>query len=190
MLNHPRKILLIIASCITLIACHKPPILDKSLALSILNDPQNLSGYTINMAINNPHARGKNASGWNCADKQALIDADLVSCNTAGRSGVYLEFSDEGKKLITGSPWGDETLRKVHVIAVTQAIQKINTIEMIDKTHATVSYDQIYSEHTPFSNDALKRQIPLNLSHVGQANFVLIDDEWVIQKPAIPAIDE
>jgi len=181
MIKHSSKILFIITSCITLISCSNSSTLYEELALSMLNDPQKPSGYAVSMVSNNPRARGENASGWTCKDKQILIDAGVVTCKESGRSGVYLDFSDEGKKLMIGEPWGDTTLRNVRVIAVKQIAQQITAIKMADDSHATVSFDRIYSEHTPFSNHVLQKLIQLNTPQKAQTNFTLIDNEWVIQ---------
>ncbi|PCI21948.1 MAG: hypothetical protein COB62_02270 [Piscirickettsiaceae bacterium] len=181
MLNHHHKVLLIIACCLTLIACHKPPVLDETLVLEILNNSNKASGYAISLVTNNPHALGTNARGWTCVDKQKIIDAGLVICKKSGRSGVYLKFTDEGKKLIVDKPWGDSTLRNARVIAVSQQVEKINSIEMLDKSHATVSYTSSYNEHTPFASDTLKKLIPLNTAKAGTANLSLVDKEWMLQ---------
>ena len=181
MLKHYNKTLLIITSCLMLLACHKPPVLDNTLALSILNDPEHLSGYAISMVTNNPNAHGKNANGWTCADKQPIIDADLVVCKTSGRSGIYLKFTDEGKKLLIGKTWGDQSTRNARVTAVIQQALDINDISLIDKTHAIVSFNSAYVKHTAFSNAQLKHLIPLNVPKNNQANFVLIDKQWHIE---------
>lgn len=181
MLKHYRKTLIIFASCLTLLACHKPPVLDNALALSILNDPEHLSGYVVSIVTNNPKAHAKDASGWTCADKQPIIDAGLAVCKTSGRSGVYLKFTDEGKQLLVGNTWGDSTTRNARVIAVIKQVQDVNSITMADKTHASVSYSSAYIEHTAFSNTQLKSLIPLNVSTTGHANFVLVDKQWRIE---------
>ncbi|PCH84748.1 MAG: hypothetical protein COB26_04355 [Piscirickettsiaceae bacterium] len=181
MLKHYSKTLIIIASCLTLLACHKPPVLDNALTLSILNDPEHLSGYTVSMVTNNPTAHGNHASGWTCADKKTIIDAGLAVCKTSGRSGVYLKFTDEGKRLLVGNTWGNSTTRNARVTAVIQQVQDINDISMVDKTHAIVSFNSAYVKHTAFSNTQLKSLIPLNVPKTGQANFVLIDKQWRIE---------
>jgi hypothetical protein len=180
MLNQLGRIILIFTACLALLACHKPPILDTNLALSVLNSPDKLSGYAVSIVTNNPNAHGENARGWTCSDKQVLADTNLAECKTAGRSGVYLKFTDEGKKLLIGKPWGDANLRNARVIAVKQQVQTIDAINMSSKTHAIVDYTSAYTEHTPFSNTHLKKLLILGVPQKKQAEFILTDKEWVL----------
>jgi hypothetical protein len=182
MLNHPVKLLFVFISCSLLIACHKAPVLDNKLALKIISAQQTPSGYTISIVTNNPNARGDNARGWNCNDKQAWVDAGVVSCKKAGRSGVYLKFTTEGKALLMGKPWGDDILRNARVLAVAQSIQDIVSIEQVDKSHAIVNYSLIYDHYTPFANSQLKNIIRLNVAQTKQASIVLKDDEWLVEQ--------
>lgn len=181
MLNHLTKTLFIFTSSLLLIACHKAPTLDKELALSLLTTSNTSSGYAISMVTNNPHARGKNANGWNCSDKKSLIDSKVVTCKESGRSGVYLTFTNEGKKLLLDSPWGDDVLRNARVLAVLQHIKEIQSIDMIDASHAIINYTWIYNQHTPFSNTQLQKTIALNVPQEAQTSAVLSNNEWTIK---------
>jgi hypothetical protein len=134
------------------------------------------------MVTNNPNARGKDSKGWNCDDKKPLVDAGVVSCKESGRSGVYLKFTNEGKKLLVGKPWGDSILRNAKVIAVTRRIDEILSIEIIDKTHAIINYAWAYDQHTPFSSDQLKKTIALNVPQIDQVSAILNDKTWTIEK--------
>jgi len=180
MLNHLTKIWAIILASLLLVACHKAPTLDKALALKLLAPSYASSGYTVNIATNNPQARGKNPTGWSCADKKSLVSSGLALCKESGRSGVYLKFTDEGKKLLVGSPWGDNTLRSARVIAVLQQIEEIQSIQLIDPTHAIINYTWVYHQHTPFSNPQLEKTIALNVPQMAQASAVLNNKEWTI----------
>ncbi|MEW4981667.1 MAG: hypothetical protein AB1Y26_00340 [Cycloclasticus sp.] len=180
MLNHLSKASLVLIGVLMLVACHKAPVLDNKLALELLT-PSQTSGYTISLVTNNPNARGKNANGWDCADKKNLVELGVVTCKKSGRSGSYLTFTSQGKQLLVGSPWGDEVLRNARVIAVTQSIQEIQSIEMIDPSHAIINYTWAYDQHTPFSNEQLKKTITLNVQQVGQVSAVLNNKEWTIE---------
>ncbi|KXJ46943.1 MAG: hypothetical protein KUG55_03535 [Cycloclasticus sp.] len=180
MLNHLAKILPIFLISVLLVACHKAPSLDKALALKLLDSSYLSSGYTINLVTNNPHARGKKATGWNCADKKSLVSSGVVLCKESGRSGVYLKFTSEGEKLLVGSPWGDNTLRNARVIAVLQQVDEVQSIEMIDASHAIINYTWLYNQHTPFSNPQLEKTIALNVPQPARASAVLNDNEWTI----------
>ncbi|PHS72354.1 MAG: hypothetical protein COB22_04925 [Cycloclasticus sp.] len=180
--NHLAKILFIFASSLILLACHKPPVLDNKLALKLLIATQSLPGYSISIVTNNPNGRGQNPTGWNCADKQAWIDEGVVSCKKSGRSGVYLKFTPEGSKLLLAKPWGDKVLRNANVIAVSQRIRDVVSIEMIDNTHAIVNYTWIYDQHTPFSNAQLKKAIALNIPQTEQTSATLKNGEWTIEQ--------
>jgi len=185
MLNYLARLLFIITVCASLFACHKPPTLDEKLALSLLMKANIRPGYAVNMVTNNPHARGKKAQGWNCSDKQPLIDALVVTCKNSGRSGVYLSFTHEGKKLLLGKPWGDETLRNARVIAVRQKIKDIQSIHLMNNTHAIISYSWVYHQHTPFSNPQLKKLIALDVPQPAQASATLINNQWTIQRDSL-----
>jgi hypothetical protein len=180
MLNHPIKFLIILISCSVLFSCHKAPVLDKSLALKILSQSQDKSGYAISIASNNPHAHGDNARGWTCEDKQNLVEAEVAKCKKSGRSGVYLSFTDKGKEFLLGQPWGDSNIRNARVIAVTKHIQSITSVDLLNKTKASVAYVWAYNQHTPFSNDQLKKLIPLHAPHSEVVDFILTDDKWAI----------
>lgn len=180
MLNHPTKALIGFISFFILSACHKPAVLDNSLALSILNHSQQKMGYAVNIVSNNPNAHDDKASGWTCADKADWIEAEVVKCKKSGRSGVYLTFSDKGKRFLIGETWGSSDVRNARVLAVTRRAQSVNSITLIDKNKAKVSYNWVYDEHTPFSNDRLRKLIPLNVANTDEANFMLIDKQWVI----------
>ncbi|MEH6502293.1 MAG: hypothetical protein V7682_00180 [Cycloclasticus sp.] len=180
MLNHVAKALIAFISCLILSACHKPAVLDESLALSILKQSQQEMGYAVNIVTNNPTARDKKTSGWTCADKVDWIEAGVVKCKKSGRSGVYLSFTTKGQQFLTTKPWGSSDVRNARVLAVTRRVQSINSISSIDKNKAKVSYSWIYDEHTPFSNDQLKKLIPLNVVKTDEANFILIGKQWVI----------
>jgi len=181
MLNHLTKVLFIFISSLLLISCHKAPTLDKKLALSLLTLSNTSSGYAISIVTNNPHARGKNANGWNCSDKKSLIDSNVVTCKESGRSGVYLTFTHEGKKLLLGTPWGDDILRNARVLAVRQHIKEVQSINMIDTSHAIINYTWIYSQHTPFSNAQLQKTIALNIPQIAQVSAVLSKNKWTIK---------
>jgi len=180
MLNHPTKIWGTFLACLFLVACHKAPSLDNALALKLLAPAYASSGYTVSIATNNPQARGKKPTGWNCTDKKPLVSSGLALCKESGRSGVYLKFTDEGKKLLVGSPWGDNTLRNARVIAVLQQIEEIQSIQMIDPTHAIINYTWVYHQHTPFSNPQLEKTIALNVPQIAQASAILNNKEWTI----------
>lgn len=182
MLNHLAKILLFFVCALLITACHKAAELDNTQALKLLSTSNILPGYTVSMVTNNPNAHGKDPSGWRCADKQHLVDADVVTCNESGRSGVYLKFTDKGKNLLIGKPWGDGTLRNARVIAVSQHINKVENIQLVDETHAIVHYTWTYDEHTPFSNDQLRKTIALNIPQTNQVSMVIDDDQWVIEQ--------
>lgn len=181
MLNHPVKLLFIFISSVLLIACSDTPHLNDKLALKTLSDKQITPGYIISMVTNNPNARGSDASGWDCSDKQTFIDASLVNCQEAGRSGVYLEFTAKGKQLLVGKPWGTSSLRNARVVAVTQSIQGIHAIKYIDESHATITYSIIYDGYTPFATNYLKSTIKLNDPQIKKANFVLKKDQWKLE---------
>tara|TARA_R110002095_G_scaffold50644_2_gene44367 strand:+ start:274 stop:822 length:549 start_codon:yes stop_codon:yes gene_type:complete len=181
MLNHVAKALIGFISCFILSACHKPAVLDDSLALSILNQSQQKMGYAVNIVSNSPTARDKKISGWSCADKADWVGAGVVKCNKSGRSGVYLTFTTKGKKLLIGELWGNSGVRNARVLAVTRHAQSINAITLINKNKAKVSYNWVYDKHTPFSNDHLKKLIPLNAPKTGEANFILRDKQWKIE---------
>jgi len=182
MLNHPTKMLFIFLGSLMLIACHNAPTLDNKLATKLLTRSPSLSGYAINMVINNPNARGENSSGWSCDDKQNLIDAGVVRCEEAGRSSDYLTFTSKGKRLLVGKPWGNTTVRNARVIVVSQALQEIQSIEMIDDAHAVVQYTWAYNEHTPFSTAYLKSVIALNTPHAEQKKLTLVDGKWILDE--------
>jgi len=182
MLNHLTKLLFIFLVGLMLAACHKAPILDNELALKLLAKSPSLRGYAVNIVMNNPYAHGENGSGWTCNNKKTLIDAAVVTCEEAERSGVYLTFTNEGKQLLVGKPWGDDTLKNARVVAVSQAVQSIQSIEMSDKSHAVVHYTSAYEKHTAFSNAQLKKVIPLNIPKTAQKSFTLVDDQWVIDE--------
>jgi hypothetical protein len=182
MLNHPVKTLFVFISCLTLLACHKAPILDNTLALKLISASRTHAGYPISVVTNNPNAHGDDARGWNCADKQSLIDSAVVTCKKVGRSGVYLKFTREGKKLLLGNPWGDAILRNARVIAVSQRIQDILSIEMIDASHALVNYTWVYNQYTPFSSSSLKELIALNVPQTEQISIILKRKKWLIEK--------
>lgn len=181
MLNQLSKSILIFTGCIALVACHKPPVLDKELALSLLNASGEVEGYSVSIVTNNPNARGTDASGWTCTDKKDIIDADIVQCKNSGRSGVYLTFTDAGKDLLVGQPWGDYKLRNARVIAVKQAITSIESIQMTSKKEATVTFSTVYSEHTPFASAYLQQLMPLNIPKIRQLTFRLVGKEWGIK---------
>lgn len=182
MLNHLAKSAAILIVSLILVACHKPLALDNDLAFKLLTSAYENSGYTISMVTNNPHAHGKESSGWNCDDKKAQINAGVINCKNSGRSGVYLKFTSEGEKLLVGKPWGDDVLRNARVIAVTQRIDGVQNIEMIDEEHAIVSYTWVYDAHTPFSNHQLKQIIKLDVPQSTQSSFVLHGKQWVIEE--------
>ncbi|HIF18564.1 MAG TPA: hypothetical protein EYG50_00245 [Cycloclasticus sp.] len=182
MLNYSAKLLFVFISCSLLIACHKAPVLDNKLALKIVTANYTSSGYAISIVTNNPNARGEDSRGWNCDDKQAWVDAGVVSCKKAGRSGVYLKFTPVGEKLLIGKPWGDDILRNTRVIAVSQSIQDITSIELVDESHAIVNYSLVYDHYTPFANSQLKATIALNVPQIKQASIILKGDEWLIDK--------
>jgi len=181
MLNHPVKLLFIFISSILLIACSDTPNLNNKLALKTLSDKQTTPGYIISIVTNNPNARGSDARSWDCSDKQQWIDAKLVNCQEAGRSGVYLEFTTKGKKLLAGEPWGTSSLRNARVVAVTQSIQTIRAIKYIDETHALITYSLIYDNFTPFATNYLKSTIKLNEPQIKKANFVLTNNKWKLE---------
>jgi hypothetical protein len=181
MLNHLAKILCIFVVSLTLFACHKPAVLDKKLALNILITSHVLPGYTINIVTNNPHARREKASGWNCADKQAWVDAGVVNCKNSGRSGVYLKFTTEGKKLLVDDFWGNEVVRNAKVIAVSQHINDVSSIEMINNAHALINFTWIYDQHTAFSNAQLQKDILLNVPQTAQVPAILKNGEWTLK---------
>jgi len=180
MVNHLSKVSLVLIGTLMLFACHKAPVLDNKLALKLLTPSQTV-GYTISIVTNNPNARGKNASGWNCADKENLVELGVATCHKSGRSGSYLKFTVQGKKLLVGSPWGDEVLRNARVIAVTQSVQKVQSIELVDPSHAIINYTWAYDQHTAFSNEQLKKTITLNVQQSRQASAVLNNKEWIIE---------
>jgi len=182
MLNHLTKMLFVFLGSLMLVACHNAPILDKKSATKLLTRSPSLSGYTINMVINNPNARGENSSGWSCDDKQGLIDAGVVQCKEAGRSSDYLTFTNKGKRLLIGKPWGSATQRNAKIIAVSQTIQEIQSLEIIDDSHAIIHYTWVYNKHTPFSNAYLKEIIALDVPHAEKKTLTLVDDRWVLDE--------
>jgi hypothetical protein len=171
----------VLAVLFAITACHKPAELTKELALEILNAPNNNTSFVISIDMNNPMAHASNPSGWNCSDKKELIDADLVSCDKAGRSAVYLEFTDTGKKLQVGQLEGTPLLRTAKVIAVKHRVNSIDNITFTDKKHATVTYTSSYTEYTPFANEELKKQIPLNVSKQSSIDIALKERTWTLQ---------
>ena len=181
MFNYPVKILIIFISSLMLLACHKPPVLDNKLALNILTKSQTLLGYSISIITNNPKARGLKPSGWNCEDRQEWVDAGVVACKNSGRSGAYLKFTAEGRKLLLGSSWGDKVLRNAKVIAVTQNVLDVLSVEFIDESHAIIKYTWAYDQHMPFSNEQLKKTIALNVPRAEQVSVILDDDEWLVE---------
>jgi len=164
-----------------LLACHKPPVLDSKLAQNLLTTSKILPGYSISIVTNNPNARGANVSGWDCAAKKSWVDAGMVTCKESGRSGVYLKFTPEGKNLLVDTPWGDEIVRNARVIAVSQRINNITSIEMIDKSHAIINYTWVYAQHTAFSNDQLRKAITLNIPQAAQASAILKGSDWSLK---------
>ena len=181
MVNQLSKIVLIITGCLILLACHKPPVLTKELALATLNSPDKPSGYAVSIVTNNPNAHGKDARGWTCSEQQTVIDANLAECKTSGRSGVYLKFTNEGEKLLVGKPWGDANLRNARIIAVIQQVQTIDAIRMTSTTQATVDFTSAYTEHTPFSNSHLQKLLVLGAPQQKQAELILEDKKWVLK---------
>lgn len=181
MLNHLTKILLVFSASLILLACHKPPVIDNALAKKLLTSSQISPGYSISIVTNNPNARRDNASGWSCADKKIWVDAGVVTCKKSGRSGVYLTFTSEGKNLLIGTPWGDEIVRNARVIAVSQRINNIESIEMVDKSHAIINYTWVYAQHTPFSNAQLRKAITLNIPQRAQTSAILSDGDWSLK---------
>jgi hypothetical protein len=93
---------------------------------------------------------------------------------------VYLLFTDKGKQFLIGEPWGNSNVRNARVLAITRRVQSINSISSIDKNKAKVSYSWVYDEHTPFSNDQLRKLIPLNVAKTDEANLILIGKQWAI----------
>ncbi|ORU92492.1 MAG: hypothetical protein A6F70_02945 [Cycloclasticus sp. symbiont of Bathymodiolus heckerae] len=180
MLNHLTKALLVFIGSLVLVACHKAPALTNDLALKLLTSSPTLRGYTISIVTNNPNARGENKNGWGCDDKKELVKSGVVTCKESGRSSTYLNFTAQGKQLLVGEPWGDDVLRNARVIAVSQTIQEIQTLDIIDKSHAIIHYTWVYNKHTPFSNGQLKKVIALNVPQIGQVSVTLKDDRWVL----------
>ncbi|MEW5057857.1 MAG: hypothetical protein AB1Y25_09535 [Cycloclasticus sp.] len=180
MFNHSSKILMLCLSSLLLTACHKAAILDDKLALETLRQLQP-AGYAINIVSNNPNAYAQTPSGWQCSDMQAAVDAELVNCHTAGRSGAYLSFTENGKKLIVGEPWGDSNLKNARVIAVSKRIESINSISFTSKTSATVNYNWVYQQYTAFASEPLKKLIPLNTLQSATTKIVLLNKQWQIQ---------
>lgn len=181
MLNQTSQALMLLIASILLVACHKPPILDKDLALKTLRQQVSFQGYATNIVSNNPKAYGKNASGWTCADQLHIIETGLANCEKSGRSGAYLQLTDSGKKLLIGQPWGDSNLRNARVIAITPQIESVDAINFSTKTKANISYTWSYDRYTAFATEPLKKLIPLNAAKRGIATLVLIDKQWHLQ---------
>lgn len=160
--------------------CNRPATLNEQLALEILNNSQAVSGYATTLSMNNPNARGKSADGWNCDSVSSLIEANLVSCHKAGRSGVYLKFKEEGLQFVVGQPWGTKQVKNARVLVATAAVNQITAIEKTSPEQATVHYTWAYDAHTPFATEYLKDTIPLNESITAKATMVLEDNQWVI----------
>ena len=181
MLNHSKKVLALIISSLVLTACHKAAVLDKKLALEILQQ-RNTPGYTINIVSNNPNAYAKDASGWTCEEMKQVTNAGLADCQTAGRSGAYLTFTESGKQLLVGEPWGDSNLRNARVVAVSKRIHSIDSINFTNKTSATVNYSWVYDQYTAFASEPLKKLIPLNNPQSAIATMVVISKQWQIKQ--------
>jgi len=180
MLNQSNKVFALIISSLILTACHKAAILDDKLALEALQQ-SNTPGYAINIVSNNPNAYAKEANGWTCKEMKKITQAGLVDCQTAGRSGAYLTFTDSGKQLLIGEPWGDSNLRNARVVAISKRIQSIDSIDFINKTTATVSYSWVYDQYTAFASEPLKNLIPLNHPQAALATLVVVNKQWQIK---------
>lgn len=171
----------LIVSVAILTACHKPDKLTKELALKTLNSSDTYANYSVVITTNNPFAYAKEPEGWNCDDKKQLIDTGIVTCETAGRSAVYLEFTNEGKKLLVGTLKGNSTFRTAQVIAAIRNAISVESIEFTDKTHAFVHYTSSYTEYTPFATAEVKTLVPLNEPLQSTAEFALQDRTWILQ---------
>jgi len=181
MLNHSSKVLALIISSLLLTACHKAATLNDKLALEILQ-LRNTPGYAINIVSNSPKAYAKDSLGWTCEDMIKITNAGLANCQTAGRSGAYLTFSESGKQLLIGEPWGDTNLRNARVIAVSKSIHSINSINFTSNTSATVNYNWVYDQYTAFASEPLKKLIPLNTPQSATVAMVVVDREWQIKQ--------
>jgi len=181
MLNHSNKVLALIISSLILTACHKAATLDNELALKILQQ-RNTPGYAINIVSNNPNAYAKDASGWTCEEMENITQAGLADCQAAGRSGAYLTFTESGKKLLIGEPWGDSNLRNARVVAISKRIQSIDSIVFITKTTATVSYRWVYDQYTAFASEPLKKLIPLNHLQSATIAMVVVNKQWQVKE--------
>ena len=180
MLKRSNKAITLIACSLVLIACHRADTLDDKLALKLLQQ-DNTPGYAINIISNNPNAYAKDARGWTCEDMKAITQAGLANCETAGRSGAYLAFTPSGKKLLVGEPWGDSYLRNARVVAISQQIQSIQSIDFINKTSATVSYTWAYDQYTAFATETLKALVPLNTTQSATATMHVVNKQWEIK---------
>lgn len=172
---------ILISSISILTACHKPDELTKELALKTLNSSGTYANYSVVITTNNPFAFAESPKGWDCDDKKQLIDAGMVTCETAGRSAVYLEFTSDGKKLLVGTLKGNSTFRTAQVIAAIRNTTSVESIEFTDKTHALVHYTSSYTEYTPFASIEVKALVPLNVPLKSTAEFALEGRTWVLQ---------
>ncbi|ORU89398.1 MAG: hypothetical protein A6F71_00055 [Cycloclasticus sp. symbiont of Poecilosclerida sp. M] len=181
MYKHVTKTLVVLFCFFILGACHEPPILTNKLALELLSPEGELEGYAINMAVNNPTARGNNPSGWSCQDMQHLVDTDVVACKTSGRSGVYLRFTTFGEQFLVGEPWGTKEIRNARVLATVKKVDAIKSIKLTDKENAVVTYSWSHNRHTAFATAHLKERIKLGVPQIKTALFVLENDAWIVQ---------